>query len=302
MGAQDRYEQPFAYRRAVEDRLRKDVARTGRPLNRARQLFLFERLLARAFNAFGDRLVLKGGLALELRVARARTTKDVDLRLVGSTDDLLTKLQHAGRLDVGDWLTFLVVPDPEHPVIEGEGAFYSGQRFRARAELGGSRYGDPFGLDLGVADVLVEPPEVIPGSSFLEFIGVPTPTLRVYPRTSHVSEKLHAYTLPRERPNSRVKDLPDLALLASTGTFEAAALLRALNATFDFRKTHALPPSLPQPLDAWTAPYARMAKVDSLPWASLPEVFAYARAFLDPILAQTAAGVWDPQGNRWIVG
>jgi hypothetical protein len=246
--------------------------------------------------------VLKGGFALELRLARARTTKDVDLRIVGPTADLLPKLQEAGRVDLGDWLAFNVVPDPVHPVIEGEGAVYSGQRFRVEAELGGSRYGDPFGLDLGVADILVDEPDVLPGSNVLEFIGVPSPSLRVYPRTAHVSEKLHAYTLPRERPNSRVKDLPDLALLASSGAFDAAGLRRALEATFSFRKTHALPASMPAPPGEWTARYERMAKTDALQWATLPEVFSHARAFLDPVLAGGAIGVWNPTATRWSAG
>jgi hypothetical protein len=37
---------------------------------------------------------------------------------------------------------------------------------------------------------------------------VPATRLRLYPRETHVAEKLHAYTLPRRRENSRVRDLP----------------------------------------------------------------------------------------------
>lgn len=42
-----------------------------------------------------------------------------------------------------------------------------------------------------------------------------------------------------------------------------------------------------------------MAKVDALPWATLPEVFAYTREFLDPVLAGTATGSWDPAKRQW---
>ena len=55
-------------------------------------------------------------------------------------------------------------------------------------------------------------PEEVEGSSFLEFAGVAPSRYRIYPPDSQVAEKLHAYTLPRERPNSRVKDLPDLVV------------------------------------------------------------------------------------------
>ena len=37
-----------------------------------------------------------------------------------------------------------------------------------------------------------------------------------------LAEKLQAFTMPRNRPNSRVRDLPDLALLAKTGPIEGA--------------------------------------------------------------------------------
>jgi hypothetical protein len=47
--------------------------------------------------------VLKGGLVLELRLERARTTKDVDVRLAGSSVDLLARLRAAGGVDLGDF-------------------------------------------------------------------------------------------------------------------------------------------------------------------------------------------------------
>jgi hypothetical protein len=52
----------------------------------------------------------------------------------------------------------------------------------------------------------------------LAFAGIAPPTLRLYPIETHIAEKLHAYTMPRARPNSRVKDLPDLGLLATAKT------------------------------------------------------------------------------------
>jgi hypothetical protein len=113
-----------------------------------------------------------------------------------------------------------------------------------------------------------------------------------------VAEKLHAYTLPRDRPNSRVKDLPDLALLAGSGPFEATGLRAAIEATFSFRKTHAPPAALPAPPDSWAERYATLARDDDLPWRTLAEVHAAARALLDPLLAG-GVGTWDPEERRW---
>jgi hypothetical protein len=103
------YASPDAFKQAVEQRLR--TGATGPRLRRSRQLLVFERFLARIVTIFGDAATLKGGLALELRIKRARATKDVDLRVMGSAQELLTQLQAAGRLDLGDFMTFEVMPD-----------------------------------------------------------------------------------------------------------------------------------------------------------------------------------------------
>lgn len=237
---------------------------------------------------------------LELRLSRARTTRDLDLSLNGDPDSALDALTRAGALDLGDRLTFRVAPDREHPRIDVEGMVYGGRRFRAEAQLAGKPYGLPFGVDVAAGDVLTVAPDVVEGSRFLMFAGVEPARLRIYPREAHVAEKLHAMTLPRPRPNSRVKDLPDLALLAQTGPFEAATLRTALERTFAFRKTHPLPPHLPAPPAPWERAYAAMAASDDLPWRTLDDVLAAVRAFIDPLLARPA-GAWAPRSWQWTV-
>ena len=106
-----KYESPAAFKRALEDRL-KAASSSGVGFARRRQLLVFDRFLARMTVAFGDAVMLKGGLVLELRLERARTTKDVDLRIATSSDDHLTRLQAAGHLDLGDFMMFKVAPDP----------------------------------------------------------------------------------------------------------------------------------------------------------------------------------------------
>jgi hypothetical protein len=175
---------------------------------------------------------------------------------------------------------------------------YQGRRFRCEARLAGKIYGLPFGIDAGFGDVLTVEPEIIEGSHFLEFVGIQPMQLRVYPRVAHVAEKLHAYTLPRAKENSRVKDLPDLTLLAQTGTFDGGELRHAVERTFDFRKTHRLPDRLPSPPSSWTSIYARMAREDALHWPTLDALERAARAFLDPMLAGER-GTWDAVAWKW---
>lgn len=290
------YRTPEAFRTALEQRIRATVS--GAEMNRFRQLLVFDRFLARVFAYFGEKAILKGGLVLELRLHRARTTKDVDLRLTGDSGDILGAMRAAGALALGDWLAFSIQPDADMPHIKGEGMVYDGYRFRVEARLGGKPYGGPFGVDIGFADVLTVEPDVAQGSGFLEFAGVPPPSFRLYPRAAHIAEKIHAYTLPRERPNTRVKDLPDLALLATVGPIDAAELRGAIDATFSFRNTHSAPFAVPPPPPEWAPVYERMAIEDELPWQTLSAVHEAADQFLTPLL-RGGSGVWDQGAWRW---
>lgn len=293
------YASPAAFKQALEQRLRA-ASGSGPDLARRRQLLVFDRFLARIVHTLGDAAMLKGGLVLELRLSRARTTKDIDLRFMGSPEGVLDRLQEAARLDLGDFLTFEVGPDDNHPEIQNDGMQYDGMRFRAECQLVGKLYGQRFGVDVAFGDPILGDPEVVTADDVLGFVGIEPPTLRLYPVETHIAEKLHAYTMPRARPSSRVKDLPDIALLASVGALEANRLAEALEQTFTFRKTHALPASLPSPNAAWETPYAAMAKADQLTWSTLADVTAAAKAFLDPILAGEHQAQWDPTFWRWV--
>ncbi len=258
---------------------------------------MFDRFLARIVAVFGGAAILKGGLALELRLARARTTKDVDLRMAGSPDQVLANLQEAGRRDLGDFMTFEVGPDEDHPEIQVDGMKYDGRHFRAACKLAGKLYGQRFGVDVAFGDPILGEPDLVVTRDTLAFAGIAPPSLGIYPIETHIAEKLHAYTLPRVPPNSRVKDLPDIALLATTQPLDATRLRAALEQTFQFRKTHPLPATLPGPIAAWEVPYAAMAREDLLAWSTLTEVTSATQRFLDPVLAGDLAATWDPE--RW---
>lgn len=198
------YTSPEAFKQALEQRLRASV-RTGAAFSRKRQLLVFDRFLARVVAGFGDAVTLKGGLVLELRLERARTTKDIDLRMMGSPDHILSKLQEVARHNVGDFMTFEVGPDEDHPEIRNDGMQYDGLRFRAECNLAGKLYGQPFGVDVAFGDPILGEPDIAMAEDTLAFVGIAPPRLRLYPIVTHIAEKLHAYTMPRARPNSRVK-------------------------------------------------------------------------------------------------
>ena len=292
------YATPLAFKQALEQRLKSSSA-TGVDFARRRQLLIFDRFLARLAQVAGDAVTLKGGLVLELRLARARTTKDIDLRMMGSSDDVLELLQEAGRLDLGDHMLFEVQPDADHPEIQNEGMRYDGFRYRTECRLAGMIYSRPFGVDVAFGDPLVGEPDVVVGDDILGFAGIAPSSLRLYPVVSHIAEKLHAFTMPRPRPNTRVRDLPDLALLATTGPIEGAALRRAIELTFEFRGTHTVPTAVPPPPEFWEAPYTTMAENDDLAWKTLPEVTGAVEKFLNPVLASSDCGTWEPTSWLW---
>jgi hypothetical protein len=293
-----RYATPLAFKQALEQRL-KSSSTSGVDFARRRQLLVFDRFLARVVAVVGDAVTLKGGLVLEIRLARARTTKDVDLRMMGSSNEILDRLQASGRLDLGDYMLFEVEPDMDHPEIRNEGMQYEGYRYRAECRLAGVLYGRPFGVDVAFGDPLIGEPDRVVAGDVLSFAGIAPPTLRLYPVVSHIAEKLHALTLPRSRPNSRVRDLPDIALLATTGPIEGAELRLALEKTFGFRGTHSLPASVPAPPAFWVEPYAAMASSDELAWASLVEVTEAVSSFLAPALSAIDCGTWEPRDWLW---
>jgi hypothetical protein len=97
------YASPQAFKQALEQRL-KTASTSGVDFARRRQLLVFDRFLARVVAVLGNTVLLKGGLVLEFRLERARTTKDIDLRLIGSPDTVLARLQEAGRRDLGEFM------------------------------------------------------------------------------------------------------------------------------------------------------------------------------------------------------
>ncbi len=79
-----RYASAAAFRTGLEARLLNQSRETGVSLGRLRRGVVFERLLARLARSGEDGWVLKGGMALEIRMGgRARATKDLDLALRG---------------------------------------------------------------------------------------------------------------------------------------------------------------------------------------------------------------------------
>ena len=260
------YKTAGSFRTALEERLLAIRAKEGIDIQRLRRHVAFDRLLARLFAAPDAPWVLKGGYAMELRMPKARMTKDIDLsmheaRFLGDeatrNEALLELIQKAASQDLNDFFVFTIEP----PVMELEAAPYGGARFPVEARLDGRSF-EKFQLDVGIGDLWIEPFEMLHTTPWLEFAGVKSPSFPVIPKEQQFAEKIHAYTLPRPQgtTNSRVKDLVDMVLLISTGKINSKGLASAIKATFKQRGTHVVSESLPPPPAQWSDPFAKLAK------------------------------------------
>jgi hypothetical protein len=83
------YGSALALRQGLEDRLLARSIETGASIDRLRRRVLLERILARLQTAEPGVWVLKGGMALEVRLGdRARVTKDIDVGLRDPVENL----------------------------------------------------------------------------------------------------------------------------------------------------------------------------------------------------------------------
>ena len=104
-----------------------------------------------------------------------------------------------------------------------------------------------FHIDVGIGDVILEPVETITTRDWLAFAEIPSPSVMMTTREQQFAEKIHAYTLPRSSPNSRVRDLVDLYLLIASGSLNLVLCAEALRRTFERRRTHGIPEELVPP-------------------------------------------------------
>ncbi|MHB0870373.1 MAG: nucleotidyl transferase AbiEii/AbiGii toxin family protein [Chloroflexota bacterium] len=270
--------------------------RDGIPAQRVQQRIAFERLLARLPQ--NGEWVLKGGLALLFRYGlQTRPTKDIDLRTPRDVVESVGRFrQTIAASMVNDHFSF----EFGEVAQEMQGAPGGSRRIRVDARVAGMDFAT-FHVDLSSGDAIVDQPDLLQGSDLLQFAGIAPVQFPVYPVTQHLAEKLHAYTLPRAQENTRVKDLVDLIIIASSERVAADRLSRSVDATFAARGTHQIPRRLPEPPVAWGKPFATLAHdVVGMLVTELRQGHALAVQFWDPFLSKDAIHrVWQPDQRRW---
>lgn len=294
------YESARALRTALEQRLKNQATEDGSLdaalLNRLRRRVTFERFLARLKAVAPEDWVLKGGFALELRLGNlARTTRDIDVDWGLAEDDALELLRRAAAHDLGDFFRFRVEKAELPADVEGQG-----QRWRLIADLDAREFETAL-VDVGIEGEPLRDPAQLSLPTALDFAGqraVEIPVLRL---EQHLAEKTHAYTRrygAERRPSSRVKDLVDIALVATTLALEADDLRAGLVAIFDRRATHPLPEALPAPPTDWRRPWSGFAHELPIP-GDLRAGYELGASLIDPVLTGRASGCWSPDALSW---
>lgn len=270
--------------------------------------YVIERLLYRLGRSPHRGLfVLKGAMLFSLwSPTPYRATGDLDLLGYGDNapDHLMSVFREIMAMAVeDDGVVFH--PESLRVTPAREADEYAGARLDFTATLAGARM--TIHVDIGYGDA------VTPGVVRIDYptlLDLPAPSLLAYPPETVVAEKYQAM-VSLGMVNTRMKDFFDLWAIAGTFAFDGAVLARAIQATFERRRT-ALPRELPVAL---TAGFAADKQV---PWraflarthiALAPEPFYDVQAriatlVMAPTMAllagQTFVLHWEPSGS-WSV-
>lgn len=252
-----------------------------------------------AASDYASSMTLKGGMLMAAMASR-RMTKDADLSAVGVANDqarvaAVVREILAVPLAREDGLVFDA--DSIRTEVMREEAEYHGVRVRVLARLATARV--TVTLDFSFGDLnrstIIDLPELL---------GSGTIRLAAYPPEMTVAEKV-ATMMSRRELNTRDRDFADVWILSRVQPFSAPELRASIHEVAEHRG-HAvivLAEALADMPDR-ERPYAAMVNrmgFQHAPPASWKQLLADVRAFIDPLIADTAGRLrrWDRANLRW---
>ena len=237
-------------------------------------------VLERHESAGSPRFIVKGGVALELRLRdRARATKDIDIVLRDPRADLANSLEEALTGEPYQGFSFR---RKGQPLLLDNGAVNMKFAVTYRGQPWTSISVDIARAEAGEADV-----EWVDAIALTDVFGVTGPAqLPCLPLRFHVAQKLHGMTLPPRpgKQNERFRDLVDLLLMDAMLTQDDDALREACELVFSTRNTHPWPPDLTAAPPHWARPFAELAKELELPDTNVEAALASVRRLVARIL------------------
>lgn len=224
------YKTPAALEMAVKQAAKDSPQDT----NRAITGFYFHRLLCRVFDEGNDTFVLKGGQGMLARTIDARATRDIDLLSTrDSLESAMSDLLALTEKDLDDFISFEYAGSEP---IKARDEYRSGLSVRFVPVLGAKRK-QAISIDLVVDEIPLDYAERLSPADRIEVSGIKTCDYLVYPVAAALADKICALQERHgERPTSRVKDLVDIAVYATTCDIDGADLERRLDREITVRK------------------------------------------------------------------
>lgn len=187
-----------------------------------------------------DTYYLKGGVAMELRFARAaRTTKDFDLGLEGNRAERIRRLGEVLQLGF-DEFTFRLKPEIHEMELADTVRIEVAVQYKTRAW-------QTVDIDLGPGGAR-EVDLVEPAITGLAEMGLPVARqVRCLGINEQIAQKLHACTGPQRE--DRARDVLDILLVDMLGQPDYARTRITAERIFAERGTHAFPPSAALPAE-----------------------------------------------------
>lgn len=282
------FESAQSFRISLQKRLTNIANEKGYDIQELMKKVAFDRFLSRLFSSEESPWFLKGGYALELHFDNSRTTKDIDLvlrnnNIIKKNDstiegiDLIKEiLNNHVHKERNDFFTFILTGEEKSL----DNTPYGGKRYSIEARIAGKRYVS-FHIDVSVNDISKRPYfETINGKDWIGFAGIPPVKCNILAAEEIFAEKFHAYTLPRDKENTRVRDIMDMYLLIDSNRMEPSRLIECLNNVFRRRKTHEIPEKFQQPPISWEVRYNEIAK-DAGINKNIQEVFDLINDYLE---------------------
>jgi hypothetical protein len=289
------YPSPQAFRQALTDKLREASTDGSWTLSQLQRQIAYDRLLERLY-LVDDGWVVKGATALLARGIGVRGTIDVDIYRERARELAEAELREAAARDIGDWFTFELGPGR---AVATDAAV----RIPVTAYVGTASWAS-FHVDLVGSDMrMTGQPDKVPPLARVLMPDIEQHGYRAYPLADHIADKISAILQRysgQDRPSTRFKDLVDLVAIVTEASVAADQQMAALTSEAQ-RRNMPLPATFDVPDRAlWERGYADEAGRSLLPSAhTLDEALSVVRPFVEPLLAEIAAGRWDPENGQW---
>jgi len=290
---------------SVRQKLYSVAKKRNEDYNAILRRYFQERFLYRvSVSKYAGNFILKGAqLIIAHHLDAARTTKDIDFlgfNFSAGRSGLTTAMQEIASLEYPDGTDFLLDTERTEDILERN--TYKGIRFHLICRLGSVK--SNIQIDIGFGDVISPRPEILNYPVILPF---DPPRLFVYTIDSAIAEKIETIASLGEA-TSRIKDYFDLYFLATSKSFSARTLQKAVELTFKNRQrqtsdaVYVLEPEFAQSPILEKMWQSYLIKNKDVKQISFKDAHKIISGFLKPILNRQddpGQSTWTPVTRKW---